>query len=65
MYFANGITLSKDEDFLLVQETFAYRTRRYWLKGPRKGTWDYFVELLPGVCVCVIVCVLVCEWVCE
>ena len=48
LYFANGIALSKDEDFVLVNETGRYRITRYWLKGDKAGTSDIFVDNLPG-----------------
>jgi len=48
MYFANGVALSRNEDFVLVNETYRYRIRRYWLKGPKAGTSDIFIENLPG-----------------
>ncbi len=35
--FANGVTLSPDEDFLVVAETGGYRLQRIWLTGPRTG----------------------------
>lgn len=47
LYFANGVALAPDESFLLVGETPRYRIARYWLKGPKSGTWDYFAENLP------------------
>ncbi|GAY55367.1 hypothetical protein CUMW_163750 [Citrus unshiu] len=47
-YFANGIALSKDEDFVVVCESWKFRCRRYWLKGDRNGTLDTFAENLPG-----------------
>jgi len=47
LYFANGIALAPDESFILVGETARYRIARYWLKGPKRGTWDYFAENLP------------------
>ncbi|QCE13581.1 protein STRICTOSIDINE SYNTHASE-LIKE 4-like [Vigna unguiculata] len=46
--FANGVALSKDQDFLLICETWRYRCLRYWLKGENKGKTDIFVENLPG-----------------
>jgi len=49
LYFANGVALSKDEDFVLVCESSRYRLRRYWLKGPKAGTNDIFVDNLPGL----------------
>ncbi|MEM8933362.1 MAG: SMP-30/gluconolactonase/LRE family protein [Acidobacteriota bacterium] len=48
LYFANGIALSQNEDFVLVVETYRYRIQRYWLTGPRAGTAEVFVENLPG-----------------
>lgn len=48
LYFANGVALSRAEDFVLVNETYRYRIQRYWLKGPQAGTSDMFVENLPG-----------------
>lgn len=48
LYFANGIALSQNEDFVLVNETYRYRIRRYWLKGPKAGTNDIFIDNLPG-----------------
>ncbi len=48
LYFANGVSLAKNEDFVVVLETFRFRAVRYWLKGEKAGTWDYFNENLPG-----------------
>ena len=48
LYFANGIALSDDEDFVLVNETGRYRVTRYWLKGEKTGTSDIFIDNLPG-----------------
>lgn len=47
-YFANGIALSKNEDFVVVCESWKFRCRRYWLKGNRAGILDAFIENLPG-----------------
>jgi hypothetical protein len=30
LYFANGVTLSADESFLLICETYDFRVDRYW-----------------------------------
>jgi sugar lactone lactonase YvrE len=49
LYFANGVALSKEQDYILVNETFRYRVRRFWLKGPKAGTSDLFAENLPGM----------------
>ncbi|MDA8141736.1 MAG: SMP-30/gluconolactonase/LRE family protein [Desulfobacteraceae bacterium] len=48
LYFANGVALSQNEDFVLVNETYRYRIQRYWLKGPKVGTSDIFIDNLPG-----------------
>ena len=37
LYFANGVALSANEDFVLVNETYRYRISRYWLKGEKAG----------------------------
>ena len=48
MYFANGVALASDESFVLVNETFRARVMRVWLKGPRAGTREVFIDGLPG-----------------
>jgi sugar lactone lactonase YvrE len=50
LYFANGVALSpeKGQSFVLVNETGSYRVRRYWLKGPKQGQSDIFIDNLPG-----------------
>ncbi|EFA07693.2 adipocyte plasma membrane-associated protein Hemomucin [Tribolium castaneum] len=49
LHFANGVVLSDDEEFVLVGETVRSRIHRYYLKGPKKGTHDIFIEGLPGL----------------
>ena len=48
LLFANGVSLSPEEDFVLVCETYGARVHRYWLKGAKAGTHDIFVDRLPG-----------------
>lgn len=48
LFFANGIALSPNEDFILVSETGASRIRRHYLTGPKARTTDIFVDRLPG-----------------
>ena len=48
LYFANGVALSTDESFVLVNETCMYRIQKYWLKGEKAGTSEVFIENLPG-----------------
>ncbi len=49
LYFANGVALSTNEDFVLVNEMYRYRITRYWLKGELAGTSEIFAENLPGL----------------
>lgn len=49
IYFANGVALSPNEDFVLVSETMSSQVRRYYLKGAKAGESDIFVEGLPGL----------------
>jgi sugar lactone lactonase YvrE len=48
LYFANGVAVSPDQSFLLVVETGVYRVRRVWLKGPKQGLLETFIDNLPG-----------------
>lgn len=48
MYFANGIAVDPDQQFVLVNETSRYRVRKYWLAGPKKGQLETIIENLPG-----------------
>lgn len=48
LYFANGVALGPDDAYVLVNETGAYRVTRLWLKGPRAGERDVFIDNLPG-----------------
>ena len=46
--FANGVAVSHDQTFVLVNETGEYRVLRYWISGPRKGQSEAFIETLPS-----------------
>ncbi len=48
LFFANGVALGPDDAYVLVTETGLGRIQRVWLKGPKSGTSDVFVEHLPG-----------------
>jgi sugar lactone lactonase YvrE len=48
LYFSDGVAVSQNEDFVLVNETYRYRIVRYWLTGPKAGKSDIFIENLPG-----------------
>lgn len=46
--FANGVAFGPDDDFVLVNESLGYRTKRLWLRGPREGSVDVFFENYPA-----------------
>lgn len=46
--FANGVAVSPDQSFVLVNETAGFRVSKYWLTGPKAGTSERILEGLPG-----------------
>lgn len=48
LHFANGLTLSNDEQAVIFSETDGYRISRFWIDGPRAGTLEVLVKNLPG-----------------
>ena len=46
--FANGVALSPDQSFVLVNETGKYRIHRVWLIREKYGKSEIFIENLPG-----------------
>ncbi|MGD8227246.1 MAG: SMP-30/gluconolactonase/LRE family protein [Desulfobacteraceae bacterium] len=46
--FANGVAVSHDQSYVLVNETGGYRVIRYWIGGPNKGRSEPIIEALPG-----------------
>ncbi|HSE31759.1 MAG TPA: SMP-30/gluconolactonase/LRE family protein [Pyrinomonadaceae bacterium] len=48
IHFANGVAISPDQSFVLVNETGRYRVMRVWLNGPKQGQAEVFIENLPG-----------------
>jgi sugar lactone lactonase YvrE len=48
LVFANGIAVSPDDTYVLVNETMRYRTQRVFVRGPRAGEVEVFIENLPG-----------------
>ena len=49
LQFANGVAVAGDGSYLLVSETGAYRVTRVWLRGPRRGSSEVFIDNLPGL----------------
>lgn len=48
LFFANGVALSPNEDFVVVAECAGSQIKRYYLKGSKSGTTDIFIDGLPG-----------------
>ena len=48
LFFANGVTLGPNEDYVLINETGMGRVHRLWLKGKKAGQQDVFIDELPG-----------------
>lgn len=46
--FANGVTLSHDEQYVLFNETGSYRVLRLALSGEKRGRIDVVIDNLPG-----------------
>jgi hypothetical protein len=46
--FANGVAISEDQRYLLINETGHYRVLRYWLNGPDAGKSEVVLDNLPG-----------------
>lgn len=47
--FPNGIALGPDDAYILINETLGYRTSRHWIKGPKAGLTEAFIENYPGM----------------
>ncbi|MCO5561464.1 hypothetical protein L7F22_015085 [Adiantum nelumboides] len=47
LQFPNGVTLSKDETFLVIAESVTGRLLKHWLKGSKAGETEVLV-VLPG-----------------
>jgi len=46
--FANGVAVSHDQNYVLVNETGSYRIIRLWIAGPKKGTSETLIGALPS-----------------
>ncbi|MFQ6678577.1 MAG: SMP-30/gluconolactonase/LRE family protein [Fidelibacterota bacterium] len=49
LYFANGVAVSPDQQFVLVNETSEYRIQKIWIAGEKTGTSEVLMENLPGI----------------
>ncbi|KAI3980618.1 hypothetical protein MKX01_025183 [Papaver californicum] len=48
LYFANGVALSPENDFVVFCETPLRSCSKYYIKGEKNGSVDVFVDNLPG-----------------
>lgn len=48
IWFANGVALPYEENFVLVSDTHSSRIRKVWLKGSKTGQSEIFIDGLPG-----------------
>ncbi len=48
LHFANGVAVAPNGAYVLVNETWKYRTLRYWITGPKAGQAEVFADNLPG-----------------
>lgn len=49
LWFANGIVLSPNEDFLVVSDLMRSKLEKYWLKAEKFSETETFAEGLPGL----------------
>jgi sugar lactone lactonase YvrE len=49
LQFANGVALAPDGESVLVVQTGRYDVLRYWLAGEKTGTYEIFIDNLPGI----------------
>ncbi|XP_058180625.1 protein STRICTOSIDINE SYNTHASE-LIKE 5-like [Rhododendron vialii] len=48
LYFANGVAVSPDQQFVIFCESPMRRCKRYYIQGEKKGSVDIFIDNLPG-----------------
>eukprot|EP00878_Enallax_costatus_P006815 GHUV01007143.1.p1 GENE.GHUV01007143.1~~GHUV01007143.1.p1 ORF type:complete len:316 (+),score=46.82 GHUV01007143.1:490-1437(+) len=48
-YYANGVALSPDEEYIVMAETDRLRAHKIWVKGPQAGKVELLIDHLPGV----------------
>lgn len=46
--FANGVTLSHDQSYVLINEMGSYRILKYWIAGSQHGKVEIILQNLPG-----------------
>ena len=46
--FANGVAVSHNQNYVLLNVTGSYRVIRYWIAGPKKGETETLIDKLPS-----------------
>ena len=49
LFFANGVALGPNDEFVLVNETGRAKIHRLWLSGENAGKRDVFIQHLPAM----------------
>jgi hypothetical protein len=49
LFFANGVAVGPDDEFVLVNETGRAKIHRLWLQGDKAGSRDIFIAQLPAM----------------
>lgn len=49
LFFANGVAVGPDDEFVLINETGRAKIHRLWLQGDKAGSRDIFIEQLPAM----------------
>jgi hypothetical protein len=49
LFFANGVALGPNDEFVLINETGIAKIHRLWLTGKKAGLRDIFIEHLPAM----------------
>lgn len=49
LFFANGVSLGPNDEFVLINETGRARVHRLWLQGEKAGLRDIFIDQLPAM----------------
>ena len=48
LFFANGIGVDKDENYVVFAETFGIKLTKYYVSGEKEGTMEYIVNGSPS-----------------
>ncbi|GMY11114.1 protein STRICTOSIDINE SYNTHASE-LIKE 5-like [Fagus crenata] len=49
LYFANGVAVTPDQNYVIYCETPVRRCRKYHIQGKEKGRVENFIDYLPGM----------------